>query len=143
MSTFLTLTLWVLIGFATSYTASKRGRDPIAWFGIGILLGLLGFLLLMILPPLNVKKEEDESSSTVLVVTPQLLSPVQDYQNQQWFCIDKERQQKGPLTYDEIKTLWDEDKIDASTFVWCEGMPEWKKLSDLKEFHQALQIIRD
>lgn len=133
--------IWVLIGIGTAYIAYNKGRDPFAWFAIGIFLGLFGLLLLIILPPLKEQEEKENkiNSSTTLIVTPELIKPTQNYANLDWHCIDKLHQQQGPIAFDALKALWDDNQIDFQTFVWTEGMPKWQKIADLPELHQGLK----
>ncbi|HEY4244028.1 MAG TPA: SHOCT domain-containing protein [Kofleriaceae bacterium] len=41
----------IIGGFLCSFVASSRQRSSIAWFAIGFLLPLIGFILIMVLPP--------------------------------------------------------------------------------------------
>ncbi len=145
----ISLILWMLIGVSTGYLASTRGRDPYAWFAIGIILGLFGLMLLYILPPLDAEGNRIARSPPALF-SPMIEAieeqeaaekrhmPLPTYLNQEWFCIDKSLQQQGPISFLTLQTLWREGKVDASSFVWSEGMTEWKKIADLVELNQAL-----
>jgi len=45
--------------------------------------------------------------------------------------------QLGPFTLDELKTK----NLTANTFIWTEGMPEWKLLKDIPELKSLLKPI--
>lgn len=46
-----------------------------------------------------------------------------------YFYIDKNGQQSGPVSEDLLK----QHGVTASTSVWCEGMSEWKKANEITE----------
>ena len=72
MQLFLTITLCLLIGAATAYFANQRGRDPLVWFMVGMLLGIFGLALLFLLPPVlegEEKSEEELASEAILTET--------------------------------------------------------------------------
>jgi hypothetical protein len=47
----------------------------------------------------------------------------------QWFYIDAEGNEKGPLTRDHLLDLWQSGSILHNTLVWKEGMPDWLEIS--------------
>lgn len=143
----LSIFFWLLIGAATAYYAQQRGRDPFIWFIIGICLGLLGLLLLFILPVMEeVKQGSAESRSSDLISTVESeedfknesLKKNQDYLVRDWFYLDQARKQQGPATFDALKKFWMEGKIGLMSFVWCEGMENWKKIEELSDLKEAL-----
>jgi len=127
--------LWVINGIATSYIASKRGRDPYLWFAIGVLFGLFGLLLLVILPDQN--PQSDQEPDEIAIITPEL--PNQDCTNREWFCIDTQRIQHGLIDYKTLKALWLDGKLVDNSYVWSEGMAEWKKIIDLPDLACTLK----
>jgi hypothetical protein len=125
---------WLVFGGAASYFASQRGRDPFAWFMIGMLLGILGLLLLFLLPPLeNEKKEPVEPEEIAPVIT----EPAERLTD--WFYLDKNRIQVGPVAFNALKSAWDDKEITIETLVWREGMGEWKKVAELPSLREVLQ----
>ena len=40
----------VLFGIISAVLAAPRGRSPVAWFVIGALLGIIGLILVVVLP---------------------------------------------------------------------------------------------
>lgn len=114
---------WLLFGGASSYFAKQRGRDPFAWFLIGMLLGILSLLLLFLLPPLN--REQPEVSKEN--------APKEEsyFRLKQWYYLDDQRQQIGPNTFSELKKAGELGKIHQNTLFWSEGMEGWKALSEL------------
>jgi len=130
MSTFLTFVLCLLLGAICSHFALKRGRDPYAWFAIGFFFGLLGILVLFLLPVRN----QEEKPEEVLVMQ----EPVHDYINKKWFYINPGTPQQGPIEFTALKDLWKEEKISVSTFVWCEGMDQWRRIEELLSLQKIL-----
>lgn len=132
---------WLLFGGASSYFAAQRGRDPFAWFLIGMLLGILGLLLLFLLPPIQSedvsKKGKGEES---FEFDPSLNSEVPfNLRYKDWFYLDDKREQKGPLPFSQLKKEWTQEKLFPHTLVWSEGMGSWQKIEDLPDLKEALQ----
>lgn len=129
---------WLLFGGAASYFAAQRGRDPFAWFLIGMLLGILGLLLLFLLPP--VKPLEGDKEEEMLQEEQTEIPPAPGtYRFKEWFYLDAEKHQKGPFSFSLLRKQWEQGKLSSKTFVWSEGMPTWKKVDELPDLNDALQ----
>lgn len=128
MSLFLSFIFLTLIGAGTAYMALKRGRDPYAWFAIGLFLGLLGLLILVLLPPLDAEKDKEGLLKNDDVV---IASENQVVIVNEWFCLDNKKKQLGPLSFDELKQQWKDGNINDKSFVWCDGMATWKKIEEV------------
>lgn len=138
MEILLTVALWILMGTATSYFASQRGRDPFAWFLIGMLLGVLGLLLLFLLPPAAPKEEQEEFEVEEFSREPAKIEPQECYRFKDWFYLDDKNQQLGPLNFQNFRKVWEQGKVSEGTFVWSEGMENWRKIQDLPGFSETL-----
>jgi len=46
--------------------------------------------------------------------------------------------QIGPLSFEEIESRWRRKEINADSFAWKEGMPDWKQLKDVGAFSELL-----
>ena len=123
----LSIILGLLIGGWTSYLAGYRGRDTRIWFAVGFFFGLLGLLALFIMPDLSKKQEESSIEVDVEPVIPYA-------EMNQWFYLDSDDQQKGPVDYSFLKGLFEDKKISSTSYVWCEGMEEWKTIEECKLF---------
>lgn len=55
-----------------------------------------------------------------------------------YFYIDSEGNQKGPLTLDELRV----ENIRKETLVWAQGMPEWKRASELENLKPLFELPR-
>jgi hypothetical protein len=143
----LSIIFWLLIGAATAYFAQQRGRDPLIWLVIGIFLGLLGLLLLFLLPSVKGDQPKDadaqafrkEPQEPVIQTAP----AIQDhsYLVRDWFYLDAEPKQQGPVTFDFLKKIWREGQIGIGTFVWCDGMEKWKKIDELDSLKHGLEEV--
>ncbi len=131
MELFIVITCWLLFGGVTSYFAAQRGRDPFAWFMIGLLLGILGLLLLFLLPPVSESEVPDQKDSQEIEISPVRL--------QDWFYLTPDRVQIGPVSFDVLQAAWKESKIGPDSFVWSHGMEDWKKIAELSSLREALQ----
>ncbi len=117
----------ILIGVLTAYLAKQRGREPVNWFFIGSILGIFGFILLFLMPKLNVEGEEENQKPDA----PQEVPLIPPEETKEWYYLDQARQQKGPFTFHEMKSCIQNQEIGLDNYIWSEGMPDWKKLKDL------------
>uniref|UniRef100_A0A175YL21 J domain-containing protein n=1 Tax=Daucus carota subsp. sativus TaxID=79200 RepID=A0A175YL21_DAUCS len=58
----------------------------------------------------------------------------------EWMFLDKNGAQVGPVEKDAIRRFWSRKEIDWTTRCWASGMPEWKRLRDIRELRWALAI---
>lgn len=141
MRMLISLFLLLFFAFLSAYMAKQRGRDPVAWFMIGILLGIFSPILLFFLKPLQPAQilgadvEENEDIKLAPVQQKQIEKP---YVDKEWFYLDKNQQQQGPVYFSALKPLWLEEKITSATFVWSEGMTQWKRVQELPGFLETL-----
>ena len=130
--------LWIVIGCICSNTAKQRGRNPISWFFLGIALGVIGLIILYILPP---KLEMAAAAPTPspnndlpleVSISPSQASPPKEI-TILWYYLDNEDKQYGPMSFNALQQAWDEDQITSSTYVWNEEMENWKTLEELPD----------
>jgi len=122
----------LLIGSITAYLAKGRGRSPAIWFFIGMGLGIFGLAALLLLPAVT---EENESTKKIkardvgmsCISDDVVVSPIIS-QEDVWFYLDDKRVQQGPFSFDDLKKHWKEKQFFSTTYVWCQGMSEWKKV---------------
>ncbi len=140
---FLTILLWLMIGSATSYYAYQRGRDPLLWFMVGMMLGLFGLLLLFVLPVVEPEGQEQTQKDSSTTTTPSptaFQSEHQDHVVKDWYYYDGAHERHGPVRYDTLKVLWHAGDIDENSYVWCEGMTDWKRIEHVPALHTHLVI---
>ncbi len=121
-----TLIFSTFVGISTGYLANMRGREPIIWGLVGFFFGLFGLIALMLFPNLS-KKEQEKAIE--LVVEP----VVPEQQLKEWYYLEG-AEQKGPIEYSTLKDLWGEKTISSTTYVWSEGMEEWKTVQECQLF---------
>jgi hypothetical protein len=140
MLIFFKIFIWLLIGIATAYVAQQKGRDPRIWLFIGLLLGIFGLILVYFLPSVEEKKaESSENEIEIFPLSSTEIEPISDlvpqgYKSKKWFYLTQDRQQIGPLSFQELKDKWVSKSLTEDSYVWCEDMPEWHPLSSLKLF---------
>ncbi|MDB6081926.1 MAG: putative rane-associated protein [Chlamydiia bacterium] len=123
----------LLYGFLAAYIAVPRGRNPTLWFCLGAFFGFLGFLAVFLLPPAVPALEKGG------IVLKPITKPVSPLIEKSWFYLDGERLQQGPFPFSTLQKLWKDGSIIPSTYVWQEGMENWKKLEAYDELLELLQ----
>lgn len=132
MQLFLSITLWLMIGSATAYFAHQRGRDPLIWFMLGMLLGFLGLLVLFLLPPIKEQMPQVDAEYARLERAPEThFGAAKD-----WFYYDDSRCRQGPVSYSQLKELMEHHVIKEDTYLWSEGMSGWKTAKE--QFSETL-----
>lgn len=134
MQTFLFIFSWLLFGVVTAYFAKQRGRNPYTWFLVGTFFGILGLITVFILPSLVADGDDPDSESADLEKSePMIQLPHHDYAIKDWFYYDNQKQRSGPISYDDLKQRFKDNIIDPESFLWSEGMTEWKQLKDIPD----------
>lgn len=134
MEIVLVLLSWAVFGGAASFFASKRGRDPLIWFLIGLFLGVLGLLILFLLPPLKLEEEPVDLE----VITSSII-PQPELYVKEWFYLGPDRKQIGPIPFHALKAVWIEGKMSEATLVWSDGMEKWQTIKDLTDLNEELR----
>ncbi len=135
---FLLVGMMMLIGGATAYFAEQRGRSPFVWFCVGFFFGILGFLSLFLFPNLaSSRTEEREQPPKEMLDTPPT-SPNNRPIDKEWFFLNKEGIQEGPVSTEHLKKLQQQNFIDDDVYVWSEGMSDWKRIHQLPILKRAL-----
>lgn len=124
---------WIFFGFLTSYFAQKKGRNQRTWFIIGLCLGVIGVVLVLLMP--QVQKRRTLKTPKKVVLTP-MITPKNPALDKVWFYLDTERKQQGPFYFADFLKSWKKGEIKEDSFVWSEGMSEWKKIQELGDLFQ-------
>lgn len=125
---------WLFFGMLTSHFAKRRGRSSLLWFFIGLFLGIFGLLTLFLLPKVEPSTQ---------IQKPKLLPFDKRSESwlKMWYYIDPTHVQQGPFEFPDLIKKWKEKGICEKSYIWGEGMPEWKRLNELpdliKEIEQA------
>lgn len=129
----LLIPVWALAGVACAWIATKKNRNPFIWFVAGFFFSLFGIILLLILPPgLQIRKKNPSFSP------PSLVLPEISYKS--WFYLDRSNTQQGPLDFISLSKSWKEHQLSEQTYLWSEGMENWKKAHEIPEFLKQLNL---
>ncbi|KAL1547941.1 DnaJ subfamily C grv2 [Salvia divinorum] len=58
----------------------------------------------------------------------------------EWMVTDKNNAQVGPVEKDTVRRFWSKNEIDWTTRCWASGMPDWKRLRDIRELRWAMAV---
>jgi hypothetical protein len=124
---------WLFFGLLGSHFAKKRGRSQLAWFFIGLLTGIFGIATLFLLPKIAKKPLPSPKAPPSVKRS--------DVWLKMWYYLDPSHAPQGPLPFPDLIKTWKEQRIGEATYIWGEGMTEWKRLRDepdlIKEFDQG------
>jgi hypothetical protein len=123
---FIVILTWICIGAVCAYYAKQRGRRAPFWFFIGLFLGILGLLLLFILP-----SQQEESLPEAPIKEP-LAHSKKEEKSVHWYYIDEQTQkQEGPMSFTAVERAHKEGRVGLSTFVWSTEMEGWKSFGEV------------
>lgn len=149
MDAYLHIILPLAMGCVAAYFASKRNRNPVVWFFIGVLLGLIGVVLLFILPPVKIEKEgsgpKNPSIRHVEYTSPlsheetvtlevQPIAP-----EEMWYYLNEKHEQFGPVAFTKLRELYQGGTLSNFRYVWKEGMSDWKMIEELLDLQERLR----
>lgn len=60
------------------------------------------------------------------------------YAEKEWYYGNKEKERKGPYSFPEMKEMWDEGEVKATTRCWAQGMDGWRNLSAIPQLKWLL-----
>lgn len=148
----LPIVILVIMGFVCANLAKKKHRNPKVWFMLGVVFCPISLLILFILPAAKSKSGEgkehgqpDQSEQqeqqqlaravNAQAVTAQDLIPeardTNTLEARTWYYLSKSSKQVGPISYEELKQAKETGKVDDKSFLWTEGMCDWKTLNQL------------
>jgi hypothetical protein len=109
------------------------------------LFGILGLIALFLFPSLESQPRTAEEDHSIFLDA----SSIKDrsfpgvtstaYEGKEWFYLDTEQQQRGPIPFEKLKSVWNEGGLHPATYVWSEGMENWKKVEELPGFTEVLR----
>jgi len=143
---YVTLCVWFVIGLITAYLARRRGRSPLPWFAVGLVLGVLGIALLYLWPsPQPAAQKEALAEGVHKELTPaptESLTPASishETASVLWHYLDGEDEQQGPVSLPELERLWRNREVNLESYVWSQGMPDWQLIDALPTLKGQLQ----
>jgi hypothetical protein len=123
----------------TGFLAKRRGRDPVGWFLISLIVGAFGLLALFIMSDKSKEQTTDlEEDEDKLLTGNDSFTETTVYAKK-WFYLDEDHQQSGPHSFEIIQELWDSSTLHVETYVWSEGMLGWSRVREVSSLQEALQ----
>ena len=146
----LSFILLLIIASFTAYYANRKGRNPLLWFIIGVLLGIFAPLILLFLSSAKNESANNNGMPTMTVSNPDpslqhlpqtpaqvdLSSPAEE--DRLWYYLDQSHQQMGPVSIIALRELWHRGQLELNSYVWAEGMEQWQKVDQLPKLKEAL-----
>ncbi len=148
MSYLFVIVMGLLMGWLTSYLAKKRGREAVEWFLIGMAFGLLGLLILYLLPVLPPKENKElplapsveaASSKEIPLSAREKRMTLSEAGRREWYYLDQNKHQVGPLSFDALKKLWIDRKVGPLTYIWTDSLPDWRRISEMEDFERYFE----
>jgi hypothetical protein len=142
MQMLIVLMFWIFWGSLTSYLAKRRGRDPVAWFLLGMALQVIALIILYVLPSLEkMETTELELNEDEQMAGFEFPDPVKDFQNKEWFYVNADRVQHGPFTFEELQRKWADGEMSKLSYVWADGMADWCRVVDFPHFEASVNQL--
>lgn len=135
MNEFLIVLIIIFWGWASSYFAQQRGRNPYAWFFWGFLFGPFALVALFLMKDYSMKTPPETNLPEITGIS---ISPHSPFDHMDWYYLDHHRETIGPINFQELKKLWKEGVLKEDSYVWNDTFPEWKKIAALSELKTAL-----
>lgn len=144
---FVEIVIPLLMGGIAAYIAKNRGRNPVVWFFVGVIFGLLGIIVLFLLPkvepiPSNffgVRHGKDPH--TIEVAVTEVPNPIFELRQKEWYWLDADHKQLGPISFVELQDLWKKGTVTAKSYVWSAGMEQWRQIEEIEEMLKALVVL--
>ena len=134
---------WLFCGVLNAHFAKKRSKNPYLWFVLGALFGLVALVILFILPKGKLKKmpflkpKPHAKKSMPLAALKRT-----DAHEKRWYYLDAEHKQVGPMEFTDLTKVFKEKQVGRESFIWGEGMADWKKLTELPELEKEISAKR-
>ena len=61
--------------------------------------------------------------------------------DEKWYFVENE-ERKGPISKNDVFKLLQAGKLNSGSFVWKQGLDNWKRVSDLEDFAQKDENLR-
>ncbi len=124
------LFVWIAMGSLSAYLAKKRGKNPLFWFVLGALLGVLGIFALFFMPAMRktAPHKKGEEGKETIDITPNI--PKSQLENF-WYYLQSDNTREGPMSFDALKRAYQEGKIARTTYVWNDEMEGWKHFGEV------------
>jgi hypothetical protein len=159
MAIFRTWAIWSLVysaafGIASAAVASSKGRSGPLWFILGFILGCIGLVVILCLPSVGLASTYGRGSkggskrggfgggtqARTSGSRPSIRSPGVDasrFAAAQWYVATNDARE-GPISFEEMKSRWNRNRLAATTLVWFDGMEDWAQIKAVPGLAKAL-----
>jgi hypothetical protein len=130
-------------GAVIAMIAKQKNRNPIIWFFLGFLFPLFSILFITFLPARPGKKDPETASVPISEIRSESALPADSIRSSvgpvkriptnkslQWYYLNKNVDTIGPLTIDELRHHIFDNKLDGTTYIWCEEFADWMQISE-------------
>ncbi len=153
MNILASMVIGIGIGCLTAYFARKRGRQPAIWFFVGFLLGIIGLLLLFVFPNKKLVQQAPQYRANEghhMSPMPELSVQQEDiievsedgfsmeYIQEEWFYLNTDREQEGPLTFCRLRELWGAGTLKPNSYLWIPTWKEWHRIEEYPDLKTEL-----
>lgn len=133
-----------IFGVATGMVAKNKGRNPILWFLVGFSFGIIGLFVAYRMSSLSADSKSKPAPVPVREAHSEATSPAdQPFPTEnvkriptnlsiQWYYINANLDTVGPLKLGELRKHINENKLDDSTYIWCEEFSDWMQISEFQ-----------
>ncbi len=155
---FTIFTLLVSVVFAVScYTlAKKKERNEKLWAILGLFFGALALLIIVFLPKKQntIKTPIQETSGSIASIQSEAAQPfdtedsyelpkaprIPGSKSLNWYYINakKDDEIKGPFSINTLRKEIFDNKLDGSTYIWCEELEDWALISEFSNCNLIL-----
>ena len=126
----------ILTGTFCAYLAKQRGRRPFLWMLLGVFFGILGIIVLCLLP----KKGQTSVPPALSCRQKRPIFPsLSSKPHKLWHYLDANNQPQGPMSLYALLEIWQKKQISFSTYVWNEDMADWKLMQDTPEIINQIE----
>ncbi|MEC7840458.1 MAG: DUF4339 domain-containing protein [Chlamydiota bacterium] len=136
MAVLLSVLVWLTLGYVTSRFAIQRGRDPVIWFGLGMLGGIFALAALFIMPAVDEEENKQEQAEPVSEIE----NKYSELEEAEWFYLGVDDIQKGPVDYEDLLLAWADGVVKEKTYVWREGMADWLHVEKVDSLLDKLKL---
>lgn len=149
------LLFYVILGCLSAYIADKKKRNVIGWFFAGAFFGFIGLVVLLLLPSRRNALEKPQNdpfdNSDLFDDLKKSLAGNDDeipssgdlqeivIDTEKWFYLNKDRENVGPISFEELVVLLKGKTYPEEIWVWKKGMKDWQRVKDVPSLQQALK----
>lgn len=131
-------------GFVCMNVAKKRGRDPRAWYALGLFFSIFALAFLLLVPSkkmvLAAAQANEQKEQNTKDKEEELKNSFNNtLEARKWYYLDTNNKQIGPVDFTTIKEGKLKGLISSSTYLWSEGMLDWKKFDNLSYLRTELE----